>query len=142
MDFLVLGRAEAMRIAPDTPHIFISISTPLQKEAVLVECPHRVEVLRLQFHDFEEPQPELAAVSGEEVRLISDDQARSIVEFVDRHRENVRLIVCQCDAGMSRSAGVAAALSRWLQGEDEAFFRHYLPNRLVYSTVLGAVKEE
>jgi predicted protein tyrosine phosphatase len=97
-------------------------------------------MLRLQFHDLEEPQPESPAISEVEVVRISDEHARSIVRFVQKHRESVRLIVCQCDAGMSRSAGVAAALSRWLQEEDEAYFRHYLPNRLVYSAVLEAAR--
>ena len=132
MDFLILGRAEAMRVAPEVPHIVISITTPDAADARLAESPHRLDVLRLQFHDSEDP----AAGKENGVILIADEQAREIVEFVARHRENVRLIVCQCDLGMSRSAGVAAALSRWLQDEDEVFFRHYLPNRLVYNAVL------
>jgi predicted protein tyrosine phosphatase len=138
MDFLVLGRAEACHVSPEVPYIVISITTPEAPQALLAECPHRREVLRLQFHDIEEPQPELTVVSGEVVRLITEEDARSIVEFVQKHRGSVRLIVCQCDAGMSRSAGVGAALSRWLQKEDAAFFRHYLPNQLVYRTILGA----
>ena len=142
MDFLVLGRAEAARVSPDVAHITISITTPGAPDALLADCPNRLEVLRLQFHDFEEPQPELTAVAGEEIQLIAEDDAKSIVEFVQRHRNSVRLIVCQCDAGMCRSAAVAAALSRWLQSEDEAFFRYYQPNRLVFETLLNVLQSE
>lgn len=136
MDFLVLGRAEAMRIAPEVPYVVISITTPGASAARLADCPHRVSVLRLQFHDCDAPQPEHPLISSEPVSLISDEQARSIVHFVEEHRSTVKLIICQCDAGMSRSAAVAAALSRWLQQDDEAFFRYYLPNTLVYHSVL------
>jgi predicted protein tyrosine phosphatase len=139
MDFLVLGRAEALRIAPEVPHIFISITTPDAPDARLADSANRMEVLRLQFHDVDRA-PEPPVLSMDEVTLFSDEHAREIVHFVQTHREAVRLIVCQCDAGMSRSAGVAAALSRWLQDEDAPFFRYYLPNRLVYDAVLRAAQ--
>jgi predicted protein tyrosine phosphatase len=103
-------------------------------DAELAECQHRLDTLRLSFHDLESPQPDLP-----EAKLFTHEDSRSILRFVEKNRSSVRLIVCHCDAGMSRSAGVAAALSRWLQDEDSAFFRHYVPNRLVYDTLLATL---
>jgi predicted protein tyrosine phosphatase len=134
MDFLVLGRGEVQRVAPEAPHILISICSPDGEDAPVPHCPSRLDVLRLRFHDVEVDEP------GSPYTLVSSEHAREILNFVRLYLAEVKLIVCQCDAGMSRSAGVAAALSRWLQNDDKAFFRYYLPNRLVYSTVLSAVE--
>ncbi|MCU0238266.1 MAG: hypothetical protein MUC29_02410 [Pyrinomonadaceae bacterium] len=48
----------------------------------------------------------------------------------------VELIVCQCEQGMSRSAGIAAALSKILQDEDEYFLKNYWSNRWVYDLLI------
>lgn len=45
-------------------------------------------------------------------------------------------MVLHCDAGMSRSPGVAAALSKVLVGDDSQFFKRYRPNMRVYRTLL------
>ncbi len=37
MDFLVLGRLEAMRIVPEAPHVVISITTPDDPQARLAD---------------------------------------------------------------------------------------------------------
>ncbi|MBW3625154.1 MAG: hypothetical protein KY468_17290 [Armatimonadetes bacterium] len=134
VSFQVIGRAGAMRLLPSVPHIIISITEPRAPEARYPESPHRLGILRLQFHDAEVPLPDRA--------LLTPEDARAIVEFVKRHLGEARLIVCQCEGGVSRSAGVAAALSRWLQNDDAPFFRYYQPNRHVYRTLLDATMAE
>ena len=64
--------------------------------------------------------------------------AKEIVDFVANFVtwENLELIVCQCDAGISRSAGIAAALAKCLNGDDKYYFKHFLPNSLVYSQII------
>ena len=64
------------------------------------------------------------------------EDAQTILDFVQAHRQEVKLIVCQCEAGISRSAAIAAALSRVVQGEDHFFFAHYAPNDYIYNTLL------
>jgi predicted protein tyrosine phosphatase len=130
IDFLVLGRAEILRIVPEEPHIVISITDPGAPIARIADAPARLGLLRLRFHDAETTQ--------ERRTLLSDEEAQAIVALVDQHREALRLIVCQCEGGISRSAGVAAALSRWLQNDNAEFFRHFQPNRHVYEKVLRA----
>jgi hypothetical protein len=65
---------------------------------------------------------------------------RQILDFVaEGQRQHIDLCVCQCDAGISRSAGVAAALSYILNQDDTWVFKDpwYMPNRLVYCTILN-----
>ena len=53
-------------------------------------------------------------------------------------------ILCQCEAGVSRSAGCAAAIIKWLEGEDEAVFASdlYSPNRHVYRLMLRVIRKQ
>jgi predicted protein tyrosine phosphatase len=124
---LVLSRPAAARVKPNVPHLVISVTDPEMPEAHLADSPLRMGVLRLKFHDVGEDRPRSRA-PGEE-------DARAIVEFVKARRSMADLIVCHCEAGISRSSGIAAALSRWLNGHDEEFFRRYLPNRLIYRLI-------
>jgi predicted protein tyrosine phosphatase len=128
--FQVLGRADVMVIRPELPHVLISITHPGAPEAVLSECAERLACLRVQFED--------ADGAANKTRLMTPEEAEAIVAFVEQHRDRAALIICQCEAGMSRSAGVAAALSRWLNEEDQRFFDRFHPNRHVYRTVLNA----
>ncbi len=134
MKFQVLGRASVREVVPELPHVLVSITDIENPEAELSDAPTRLATLRLQFHD--------ADRDGAGFTLLSEEDARGIVEFVRAHRDRIRLIVCQCEAGISRSAGCAAALSKWLNGDDEAFFRLFHPNRWVYRRVLAAAMEE
>jgi predicted protein tyrosine phosphatase len=44
-------------------------------------------------------------------------QAREIAKFVIQYQDIDTLIV-HCDAGISRSAGIAAAISKWYFGSE------------------------
>lgn len=135
LKFLVLGRAEVATVTPDVSYIVASITDPEQPEAVIAESPLRRDVLRLKFHDMGDYGQPL----HDDIVMTAQD-AETLLAFVQKHLADVELIVCQCEAGVSRSAGLAAALSRLLQDEDEFFYRHYWPNRWVYRTVLDAAE--
>lgn len=73
---------------------------------------------------------------------ITEQQARKIARFVMRYKDSrVEQIVVHCDAGISRSAGVAAAIAKYLNGNDDDFFIRspYHPNMTCYSKVLFAL---
>lgn len=127
--FLVLSRLRVERIEPNVPHIVISMTDPDRPDASLPACPLRMAVLRLKFNDVEEP-----ATWGSPPTA---DHARQIVDFVRKFGSMADLIICHCEQGISRSAGAAAALSRWLNGHDEEFFQRFLPNRLLYRLILN-----
>ena len=71
--------------------------------------------------------------------LISEDDAKTIAKFVRRHAEED--IIVHCDAGISRSAGVGAAIEKWRNNDDSLYFDsgRYRPNMLVYRKVLEAL---
>ena len=103
--------------------------------------PNRVsgvlDVLHLKFNDTDDTSD----VSGG----ITDKDAISIRDFVNKHRDSeneVRLIV-HCEAGQSRSAGVAAAIMKYLYNNDTIIFNNtrYTPNMLCYRKVLNKLFE-
>lgn len=72
---------------------------------------------------------------------ITEQQAVKIAKFVMRHKDSVEQIIVHCDAGISRSAGVAAAIAKYLNGSDDDFFVRspYTPNMTCYHKVLFAL---
>lgn len=72
---------------------------------------------------------------------ITEQQARKIAKFVMRYKDSVEQIIVHCDAGLSRSAGVAAAIAKYLNGSDDDFFVRspYTPNMTCYHKVLFAL---
>lgn len=142
-------RLERMSGQIEKKHIVISISDPHKPFTNLLnDNPNRLGDLRLAFSDEEDAFVVLRNKDGDEITLdfsagiIQPEQAEFIVEFVLKHKDDVDLIICQCDAGISRSAAVAAAISVILKGEGSGQWvfdsNHYVPNRLVYSEVLNA----
>lgn len=69
---------------------------------------------------------------------MTEDQAREIAAFV-RNLPAVPALYIHCAAGVSRSAAVAAALSRYWTGEDEVWWAEKQPNEHVYALVLDAM---
>lgn len=82
-----------------------------------------------QFDDVDTKRNDMVPMSAE-------DAAR-VVNFVNAN--NGKPIFVHCDTGQSRSASVAAAISKFISGEDDRFFRGiYTPNMNCYSKVLLA----
>jgi predicted protein tyrosine phosphatase len=73
-------------------------------------------------------------------KVFTKKDAKKILKMVEKYKKKVQHIVCQCDAGVSRSAAVAAALSKILYGDDAWVFDcpRYIPNPHIYSTILNA----
>jgi predicted protein tyrosine phosphatase len=70
------------------------------------------------------------------ITLISEQDIINILEFVNKYVDKIDGMIVQCDAGISRSAGAAASLSKILSREDDFYFDNYLPNMRVYSSLL------
>ncbi len=99
-EFVVLSREDAERYGPLAHEICISIS---DSEAPPARVSSRfVAVLRLNFDDIIE-RDEPSDV------LFAEDHAREIREFLDSW-PNAKRVVVHCNAGVSRSPGVALGL--------------------------------
>jgi protein tyrosine phosphatase len=77
-------------------------------------------------------------VEGNGIGHMVREDADRIIEFVNRHVNNVDEIIVHCGAGVSRSAGVCAALMLILNGNDSAIFNNgkFCPNMHCYRLVL------
>jgi len=111
--------------------VVISITSKNGKPANIYTTDNLSEILFLNFDDISRTDLNL---SEEHFTLFNRDFARKILDFVEKHTD--KLIICQCEAGISRSAGVAAALSKIYNEDDSFFYKNYRPNSLVYSEIL------
>ena len=114
MEIYTLNRLQAGHLLPHYNAIFISITCPGDEMPKLVDG--WKAVLHLQIDDVSDDH-------GGQYALFNEDHARQIVEFVFGHLPETLFI--NCDAGLSRSAGVAVALTEIILeryiGKDRGF---------------------
>lgn len=128
MDFLIWDRASVESLTLDRSHLLVSIKDPHRDLPAFSTDPKRIRTIQYDFYD--EDNESLQR------QPIQQCQAQSVVENVNAIKETIDLIVVHREAGLCRSAAVGAALSKWLNGTDELFFKYYMPNMKVYRMVL------
>jgi len=134
VDFYVYSRQGIGAIEPHLEdHIIVSVTTPRDPPAKLPIGEHTKGVLRMVFDDVDKKK-------FEEDVLFTRAMAEEILAFTRGHKlgETLDRFLVHCDAGYSRSPGIAAALSLIHNNEDRNFFKRYNPNRLVYRLLLNA----
>jgi len=144
MELMVLSRREIQDFHTNKKHVVISVMDPEDSEgqANIPKSGKRLGRLELAFHDWNNKQRDLIEKSksfeAKSFVFFDKEMAGQIVEFVRKAKTGGRLelIVCQCDAGISRSAGIAAALAKCINGDDRRFFKEFIPNMLVYSLIV------
>jgi predicted protein tyrosine phosphatase len=149
MKFLVCNRAEAVRWNPiKVPHIIISIYSSGGLPADVRRNEFTRAVGSWCFDDLDHhPGPAYVEVYGEPV-MFNESMAEEILSFALDHL-GVESIVVHCDAGISRSPAVAAALSVIFNGDDRSVLeggsmyggRRFCPNSFVYTTILGRIEK-
>jgi predicted protein tyrosine phosphatase len=135
MRILILSQEEAITYTEtdkENEYVIISITENPAKPVKLTQNNSMLSVLRLYFDDIDLECPEGIPMSQKD--------AQDIQEFVDNWKDKVNTIIVHCAAGISRSAGVAAALSMVLNGNDNEIWdsKHYLPNTHCCSMVMKA----
>lgn len=90
------------------------------------------KALFLRFEDTVDPDSDFA---------ITTKDADEIAKFVKNLDKDIKQIIVQCEAGVSRSAGVAAAILKHYSGDDSQIYNNprYVPNSLCYRKVLEAL---
>ena len=136
MRFVILNEMQALSYTPQEKYIHIIISSPHSAFIKLPENSFRVSQLFLQFQDIDIRQ-DLVDCLTEDLQPISKSQARKIVQFFNKYKNEVNLTVINCEAGISRSSAIGASLTKLLGEDDSRFFKKYLPNMLVYRTILN-----
>ena len=107
--------------------VLISIGEPGEdKPKVPESC---LDVLRVELADVDR------GIEG--YIKFSQAHAKKILDFYHKYKHTVKTFIIHCTAGISRSAGVAAALHRIHYNEDDqTYWTKYLPNMLVYRTII------
>lgn len=96
--------------------------------------------LNIYFSDIKSKEDEV--LDDECRKLMTDQDAIKIKDFIEKinKENNIDLLIIHCHAGISRSAAVAAAISKIFNGTDTQYFysNKFNPNMFVYNKILKA----
>lgn len=111
------------------PTIIVSINDDFSSVPNFPDNPSILDICYSYFAD-EEDGPE----------AMTDEDAKAIVDFLANWIDQDVDIVVHCGAGVSRSAGTAAAIMLMLNGDDSLIFgsAQYAPNMNCYRRMLNA----
>ena len=116
----IFSRTEVMELEPRPFSVMIQITTQARDFPVLKKG--WKDIIQLRFDDVEGKETDIGSASN----VLQDKQAEKLLDFV------VKNLHCEffihCDAGISRSAGVAVALEKIFNGKDvreDYRFRHH-----------------
>lgn len=127
----VLSKSEASYFHSDAPWACISIAS-VENTWPEIDDKNRLGILRLNFWD----------TNHITEKSFTEEHASQILDFVDKFWDDIDLLMVHCEAGISRSSGVASAIEliKNGRGADNYYFdqnTHYIPNTLVYKTLLN-----
>lgn len=128
---------EGNGIALEEPYALISISCPNDPAKIR----HRESckaILRVEFDDLDAPVRDNLTDRVLPYTLFNDTHANQILDFFEDCVKWLPYMIVHCDAGVSRSPAVAAALTRIQESLDLDFWRRYIPNARVYSKIMQA----
>lgn len=147
MEILAMSRARAIQYCQmkhRRSSVIVSISDPNMSysSSPYMTQENRVEaILPLCFCDADRPGIDVYGYETDASDLMSDDDARKVAALVTECVTD--RIVVHCDAGISRSGGVAAAIAKWMFNDDGEFFYsgQFRPNMWCYRKTLTALYE-
>ena len=145
MNVAVMSRSRAMSYCHHQnarPAVMISISDPYMRYSISpFISPDNliIEILNLSFADADAPGIDVYGREASSSDLMQPEDGQKIKALLERH-PNTDIIV-HCDAGISRSAGVAAAIMKAKTGDDSQIYDSpvYYPNSHCYRTTLNAL---
>ena len=132
MKVSILSKSELFRLIEkkELPSNTAIVSFADEKDDFL-DFPEKADVLKVVFYDI---RPSSTVESHYDSLL---PEAKDIAIFVNKKIKEGKDIICQCDYGISRSAGLAAAiLERYAHRGIDIFANYkYTPNQFVYNKV-------
>ena len=148
MSVVVMSRDAAIRDCNEyhnKPAIIISISDPYidyHSEPFCSEQNHVVAIKPLFFTDADKPGKDVYDREVTEKDLITEADAQLIKRLLKKYPDTD--VIVHCDAGISRSSGVAAAILKATTDDDSQIFNSpkYRPNMRCYRMVLDELMSE
>ncbi len=126
----VRSKSKAREFISDVPWAAISIAS-YDGDWPKLNAAKRMGLLQLWFADleFERGDPEI---------MFQHSHAKQIYKFIAEMQEKeVELLLIHCEAGISRSPAIAAAVAQAFLGENATpYFKKYNPNQLVYKKMV------
>ena len=143
MEFKAISRKTCEKFcnqSHEKTSIIISIKSPWDKEDPKVFCSDKnnvKDILSLAFGDIE--AEDIGHVPLRETCITIAD-AKKIARFADKWHDKVDMIIVHCDGGVSRSAGVCAAIMQVFEGSGWKMWknRNKSPNMTCFLRVLKA----
>lgn len=124
----------------DEVSVMISISSRDCGEACITpnQLNNIQEVKFISFNDTDNKDLDFGGITNNQAKEIADFVKRVVKEY-----KYLDTIIVHCEAGQSRSAGLAAAILKWLYNDDTKIFNNmrYTPNMMVYRAVLNKLME-
>jgi len=99
------------------------------------------DILRLRFDDISSEHIHNDEDRWEGFTLFDEAHAHAILDFHATWRNSVDKFMIHCEAGVSRSAGVAVALARIERVEDAYIYKSTHPNAHVIRTILSVARQ-
>ena len=148
MELIVLSRSKTIQYchaAHDQLAVIISVSDPNMVYTTRPFCSteNRIcAILPLMFCDADRPGKDVYGNETNVNDLMSNSDAKKVARFVRLHKD--KRIIVHCDAGISRSAGIAAAIMKHYTNDDAEYFYsgQYCPNMWCYRKTLEALVNE
>ena len=127
------------------PTVMISISDPHMQYAAAPFCSEEnkvLQILSLCFADADQPGPDIYGYDARVEDLMRDEDAAQVAQLLQTYPDTD--VIVHCDAGISRSAGIAAAILKHTTGDDSSIFENglYEPNLWCYRKTLAALTAE
>jgi predicted protein tyrosine phosphatase len=113
-------------------HVVVSFQDPNYEFVNLPEQSSRLAWIGFHCYDLEDDCGQFPYSRY----LFEHSHAKELLNFVNIWKDKVNLIIVNCVAGVSRSMGAAAAISKILNGEDAQFFKEGYPNMRIYRLLL------
>jgi predicted protein tyrosine phosphatase len=149
MNITIMNRYSAIQYCEkqhEQKSAIISISTPygeyINDPPFVSQTNNVQDILYLSFADADAPNTlDVYDRLVTEEQLLTDTDAKRIVEFVKKNIDYS--IIVHCDAGISRSSAVGAAILKYYIGDDSSIFDspRYFPNMWCYKKILNAFYE-
>lgn len=141
---VTMSRYEIDRLYFDNdPNVYIiSIKTPSDPTSPVFNDIDPTHVLRLIFDD-----AVLTPYNKIHKKLFTYEMAERVVDFIMQSgytNDNNKIIICHCDAGISRSVAIAAVIAKYFNGDDSNFFNEVEdrdPNEHVYQLMWRAIND-
>ena len=137
MEILIMSRKDAEQFSHNLQQktAIISITDVNGEDAVFKKSENIVEILRIKFDD---------VTRTIDANHMTSDDAKKIISFVKKIEKKVELLIVHCQVGISRSAAVAAVISKYINGTDRWVFESdkYRPNAYCYILLLDEFRNE